>query len=356
MALVLCLTVASGAMAAVPSPNKDRAELMAEKSLSSITSRIVNKCTNSSMTQFEKAVALYDWLIDNTNYGNGTDPYTTLRTGVGSCGGYTNAYIALLNKVGIKAGQVDGTIFTLKHQWAKIKLGGKWYHVDVRKADHMKGDEGRYRRFCMSDEQARTEYKFKNIGAKSYINNYAYRTGKLNSSLEYVRNAILKNVGAGEKLFIINLTASDAPVELKDRFNRIALKNVMKGFRCAFPGTPGRAKLSLSLVDNELLVRVKAPTYRVKKLTKTMPTEIIIEVKGTNFAAVPPLDLSSKILITPTYATNKALHWKSYSEKTAVVDQSGRVQAVGLGTSRILATTIDGSKRTCVYKVTVKQK
>jgi hypothetical protein len=163
-------------------------------------------------------------------------------------------------------------------------------------------------------------------------------------------------VGAGDKLFIIDLTANGAPSELNDPFNRITVKNALQNLLCTYPDIPDKAKATLTLTDNLLLVRVKVPTYRIQKLTTTTPVDIVVGVTDANFSAVELLELGDKILATPSYATQHKLYWKSYREKTAIVNQSGMVKIVGFGTARIQVSTVDGSKLTRSYYVTVRKK
>jgi hypothetical protein len=355
MALALCLVVAFGAAAAA-SASKSASPLVS-KSMKSLTTKIVRECTTPSMTQFEKAIALYDWLIDHTVYkGRTTNPYTVLRYGVASCGGYASAYRDLLAKVGIKSKTIDGRIYGLGHTWNLVYLGGKWYHVDVRIGDLLEESEGRYRRFGMNDEQARLYYSFKGNKSSAYAYNYAYQTGRLNSAIAYVRNAVTARVGAGDKLFVVDLTASGAPSELNDPFNRITVKDALQNILCAYPGIPDKAKVALSLKDNLLLANVTVPTYRISKMSLTMPANIVVEVAGTDFAKAAPLEMADKVLITPSYATQKKLFWKSYQEKIATIDQNGRVKIRGFGIARIQAVTVDGSGVSCSYYLTVKQK
>jgi hypothetical protein len=309
------------------------------------------------MSQFEKAVALYDWLIDHTVYrGSTTNPYHVLRYGEASCGGYASAYRDLLAKAGIKSKTIDGRLYTLRHTWNLVYLGGRWYHVDVRMGDHLAETEGRYRRFGMSDEQARLYYSFSKPKASGYSFNYAYKTGQLETSIAYIRDAITTHVGAGDKLFIIDLTANGAPSELNDPFNRITVKNALQNLLCTYPDIPDKAKATLTLADNQLLVSVIVPTYRIKNLTLTMPADIVVEVEGTDFSAVEPLEMGDKILVMPSYATQQKLYWNSHQEKTAIVNQSGKVKIIGFGTTLIKASTVDGSRISRSYKVTVKQK
>ena len=358
MALGFCLLAASGALAVTSNPSGSAADLPVPKSVSSLAKRIVQQNTNSSMSQFEKAVTLYDWLIDHTVYrGGATNTYHVLRDGEASCSGYASAYAALLSKVGIKAKVIDGRLYTLGHSWSLINLGGKWYHVDVRMGDHLAASEGRYRRFCMSDEQACLYYSFKKkTKANGLSFNYAFRTGQLNSALAYVRNTVTTRVGMGDRLFVIDLTAVGAPSELKDPFNRITVKNALQNLSCTYPGIPDKAKATLTLKDNLLLVNVTVPTYRIRSLTLTGPANLVVEVAGTDFSAVKPLELGDKILITPAYATNQRLYWNSRREKTAIVSQRGKVTIVGFGTTLVKAFTADGSKLSRAFVVTVRQK
>ena len=57
--------------------------------------------------------------------------------------------------------------------------------------------------------------------------------------------------------------------------------------------------------------------------------------------------------VTPSYADNKRVTWKSDDEKVATVDENGKVTAVGNGTATITATSVSGSY-TATVSVTVK--
>ena len=202
--------VASGAMAATMSPSKSAGGPLVPKSLNSVAWKIVRECTNSSMSKYEKAVALYDWLIDHTVYrGSTTNPYHVLRYGEASCGGYASAYRDLLAKVGIPSKTIDGRLYTLRHTWNLVYLNGKWCHVDVRMGDHLAESEGRYRRFGMSDEQGARVLQLQEKEKRQRLFQLLClsEAGQLDSAIAYVRSAITTRVGAGAKLFVIDLTA-----------------------------------------------------------------------------------------------------------------------------------------------------
>lgn len=57
--------------------------------------------------------------------------------------------------------------------------------------------------------------------------------------------------------------------------------------------------------------------------------------------------------VTPSYADNKKVTWKSSDEKVATVDENGKVTAVGNGNATITATSVSGSY-TATVSVTVK--
>lgn len=93
------------------------------------------KSVNSKMTKTEKALVLHDYLVKNTAYmDDESKEYRLSEWGVflkgkANCQGYSMAYGILLGKVGIPVKYV--TSEEMMHMWNLVKLGGKWYHVDV---------------------------------------------------------------------------------------------------------------------------------------------------------------------------------------------------------------------------------
>ena len=60
-----------------------------------------------------------------------------------------------------------------------------------------------------------------------------------------------------------------------------------------------------------------------------------------------------KVKIEPENADLQKLIWKSHNEKVAIVNENGKVTAVGNGTAEITVTTEDG-KITASIMITVK--
>lgn len=96
----------------------------------------------ANLTELQKALHLHDWLIKNCMYqlnymhGNLYTAYGAIAGGRAVCGGYTAAYAALLEKVGIKVSKKFGiSPFGDEHEWNVVTIDGKNYYVDVAADD-----------------------------------------------------------------------------------------------------------------------------------------------------------------------------------------------------------------------------
>lgn len=87
---------------------------------------------DSSMSQADKAMAVYTYFAKNTVYKESADEHTgydVLVNHVGVCDGLANAYALAMNTLGIPCAVVSN--YTKNHSWNIIKLNGKWYYVDL---------------------------------------------------------------------------------------------------------------------------------------------------------------------------------------------------------------------------------
>ncbi|MBP5604934.1 MAG: hypothetical protein J6X60_05265, partial [Ruminiclostridium sp.] len=114
----------------------------------------------NSMSDAEKALVLYDFIITASDYaeeltdpGPRFDPYPSeaytavglLCDGSAVCAAYAKLYAILLNESGIEAFTVDSD--EMDHEWVMLKIDDKWYHADPTWDDviYNKG------KTCMSD-------------------------------------------------------------------------------------------------------------------------------------------------------------------------------------------------------------
>ena len=98
---------------------------------------------SDDMTDVEKALALYDYIIAVSNYPdlqgydeNGKETYdpesysavSVFRDHISVCVANATAYCYLLSDCGIPCARVDSD--EMEHSWVMLKVNGAWYHAD----------------------------------------------------------------------------------------------------------------------------------------------------------------------------------------------------------------------------------
>ena len=107
------------------------------KSMDTVINDVVAQCNQECAEKgdtgdYAKALWLNDWVVDNTEYDHSLTYMSAegvFGRGLGTCEAYHDAYVRLLNKVGIETRRVDSSGDT--HVWTGVKLDGKWYNVDT---------------------------------------------------------------------------------------------------------------------------------------------------------------------------------------------------------------------------------
>ncbi|MBQ2954485.1 MAG: leucine-rich repeat protein [Clostridia bacterium] len=128
------------------------------KLLSDAAAKVAAQVVTADMSDFEKAKALHDWVVNNTTYYRiVAGPEGTFFMDGGSCMSYTQAYGLLLDQVGIENLYIEAPD-EMAHIWNLIKLDGEWYHVDCTWDDG--GDILTYEYFCLSDELMKQDHSW----------------------------------------------------------------------------------------------------------------------------------------------------------------------------------------------------
>lgn len=102
----------------------------------------------SDMTDFEKVLAVHDYIIDNYTYdvrvyyGNNDevrsiDRFVKEKTGV--CEAYSVFFKYVMNALGMDCETVPSDYSA--HMWNKVKVDGEWYNIDLTQDDPILGDE-----------------------------------------------------------------------------------------------------------------------------------------------------------------------------------------------------------------------
>ncbi|MBR6258384.1 MAG: hypothetical protein IKR23_13595 [Lachnospiraceae bacterium] len=144
----------------------------------------IMESVNTASSDLEKLIIIHDHIVMNCEYDQtqskpgATDAYGCLVNGLAVCHGYSEAFMYLAGKVGVK-GQVVSSVAN-DHAWNIVSLGGKWYYVDVTWDDPIGTDDFycRYTNFLRSREGMKDTGHVSNdwtgaVDGKNVYNTYA---------------------------------------------------------------------------------------------------------------------------------------------------------------------------------------
>jgi len=125
-----------------------------ENEIQQKVTQIVSNVTNSQMKDYQKELALHDYVVNNTEYdqradtGNMPDDsytaYGVLVNKTAVCQGYADAMDRLLTAVGIECkmviGQANDGDEWISHAWNIVKIQGQYYQLDSTWDDPVTND------------------------------------------------------------------------------------------------------------------------------------------------------------------------------------------------------------------------
>lgn len=129
--------------------------------------KYLDKIISDDMTNYEKAVACYDYIIKNTvyDYGGWANPVkAVLEDGYGTCTEYSYVYAAMLGYIGFDAKTVDGKTAMAAggygyHMWVEVTINGQVYVMDPQVDDNMSwGAYISHDRFCKTYSEVKGKY------------------------------------------------------------------------------------------------------------------------------------------------------------------------------------------------------
>ena len=121
-----------------------------------ILEKYMKALVNDKMTNYEKVLTCYDYLITHTryDYGGWSNPMqSVLVNGFGTCTEYSHVMCAMLRYMGFKANTVWGQTAMAaggygQHMWVEVIINGNTYVVDPQVDDNMSyGGNISHRRF-----------------------------------------------------------------------------------------------------------------------------------------------------------------------------------------------------------------
>ena len=113
---------------------------ISRQSVDDLADQVLAKIVTDSMTDREKAHAIYNWCRQNIRYSSITShlmghfnkaAYTGFTKHYGNCYTYYAVASALLSRVGIENIEIHRNDPTRPHYWNLVKMDGSWYHFDT---------------------------------------------------------------------------------------------------------------------------------------------------------------------------------------------------------------------------------
>ena len=142
---------------------------------------ILAKVIKPGMSDWEKELALHDYLVVHTDYDyenfisdtvpeEAHQPYGVLVNGVAVCDGFARTMQILLNMVGIENELVHGEAYGetgwYGHAWNMVKIDGEYYHLDVtfdnidKDGKNIEKDSISHKYFNISDKQISFDHRW----------------------------------------------------------------------------------------------------------------------------------------------------------------------------------------------------
>lgn len=180
---------------------------------------IISEIIKDDMNDYEKELAIHDYLVKNykydyDNYINDTlpdqsyTPYGLLFKGTGVCQAYAETMKLFLNKVGIECEVVIGTSRGEAHAWNVVKLDDEYYMLDVTWDDPTPDEEGyaNYDYFNVTSEQLNKDHSWDSnkypVAMGTKYNYFVYNNLVVNSYFEF-QQLVKKSISEGKKDIVV---------------------------------------------------------------------------------------------------------------------------------------------------------
>lgn len=132
------------AITITPQNNMTREACLARlEEIDRMADEVLAECIHNSMTQREKAVAIYTVITDRVQYDrryytdlssmpyDSQTAYGALHNNMAICGGYAQAIQVLFEKAGIPCLTVQGQMRSENHMWNIAQIDGEWAYYDA---------------------------------------------------------------------------------------------------------------------------------------------------------------------------------------------------------------------------------
>lgn len=177
---------------------------------------IINTLIKPGMTDYQKELAIHDYLVQNCQYDiegfernqirdESFNAYGALCLGVAVCEGYAEAAAMLLNRTGVDTIIVTGQSRGYGHAWNMVKIDGDYYHLDVTWDDPIttsSDDKIYYEYFNITDNDISMDHQWTRTNypscTESKYQYFAYNNLVVKDQNEFI-SRVIEEVQRGNK-------------------------------------------------------------------------------------------------------------------------------------------------------------
>ena len=191
-----------------------------QATIEEITDKIIANYITEDMSDYDKVLAIHDWICNNVEYGaadnySDQDIYGAFVMREARCAGYAKAFTYLLDKIGIESYVVSGESIdrdgsSIAHAWNLIYIDGQPYYFDITwDDDPAKGPT--YEWFAMTYEEFRYSHfpsdGYEWVESATYTDACYYRKN----------NLYIEQYNANQLANIIRRCGNDFSIKCADR-------------------------------------------------------------------------------------------------------------------------------------------
>lgn len=118
-------------------------------------------------SDYERLRYVHDWIVNNTTYTKGDEPYLReadgpIVYGEAVCEGYSKAFMYFAQSLGYPCICSVGNANLEEHMWNMVKIGGSWYNVDATWDDPQSPDGAQtlvHDYFLINDAKLRLDHR-----------------------------------------------------------------------------------------------------------------------------------------------------------------------------------------------------